>query len=133
MNRRRAITVLDIAALTLASVGAINWALSAANFNVVRRLFGRGTILERAVYGLVGLAGLDLAWLTARIVAGGYQTPSPEPSGVMQRIGKQVQMGAEQAGREVQRAGRGIQQTGQEIQRGTYPQVGPYEQPGMRP
>jgi len=109
MRTRRTLTALDIVALTLATVGAINWGLSgAANVNLVRRLFGRGSILERAVYILVGMAGLDLAWLTARFIIGGYQTPPPQPtptSQMMERMSEQVrrlapsiQPGAQQAG-----------------------------------
>lgn len=117
MNRRRGITVLDIAALTLATIGAINWGLSAANFNLVRRLFGRGTFLERSVYALVGLAGIDLAWLTARFISsGGYQMGMPRRSRIMQQVGEQAQQ-----------IGRSVQQAGKEVQQGSY------QQPGMRP
>lgn len=73
---RRTLTALDIATLVLGTVGALNWGLSgAANYNVVRRIFGRGSLLERAVYILVGLAGLNLAWLTARFLTSGRPTP----------------------------------------------------------
>lgn len=121
MNRRRAMTALDIVALTLATIGAINWGLSAVNFNVVRRIFGRGSLAERAIYGLVGLAGLDLAWLTTRFIVGGYQTPAPSPGRMRQRLGAE----AEQFGREVRRGAEQVsQQVSQEVQRGTYPSSG---------
>lgn len=141
MRRRRALTALDIAALTLATIGAINWGLSgAANFNVVRRIFGRGSILERLVYVVVGLAGLDLAWLTARFITGGYQTPPPvtqyQPSEMMRQFGQQVgetaervQRGAEQA-REM--AQRGVQEAQRGFQEGAQPS--PYQPyPPSRP
>jgi len=102
MRSRRTLTALDIVALTLATIGAINWGLSgAANLNLVRRIFGRGSILERAVYLLVGLAGLDLAWFTARFISGGYQTPPPtmqyQPSETMRQVGQQVGEAAQKA------------------------------------
>ncbi len=113
MRQRRALTFLDLAALTIATIGAINWGFSAANFNLVRRAFGRGSILERLTYAVVGLAGVDLAWLTVRFIAGGYQTPPPqvpESERMMRQVGEQaqrmgqtVQRGAEQAGQEVRR------------------------------
>jgi uncharacterized membrane protein YuzA (DUF378 family) len=127
MNRRRAITILDIAALTVATIGAINWGFSAVNFNLVRRLFGRGSLLERTVYLVVGLAGIDLAWLTARFIAGGYQTPAPSTEELRQRLGMEAQQLGEQVQRGAQQVGHEMQQTGQEVQRGSY------RQPGMRP
>jgi len=113
---------LDIAALTQATVGAINWGLSAVNLNLVRRLFGRGSMLERTTYLVVGLAGLDLAWLTARFIAGGYQTPParmPEAARMAREAGRE----ARQVGQEIQE---GMQRAGEEFQRG-------YQRPEMRP
>lgn len=108
---RRALTALDIVALTLGTIGALNWGLSgAANFNLVRRLFGRGSLLERATYIVVGLAGLNLAWLTARFVMSGGPTPT----------GPVSQRAIEEAERMQQQYGMG-------------PQPGAYQQPGMRP
>ena len=130
---RRALTALDIAALSLVTIGALNWGLSAINFNLVRRLFGRGSVLERTTYALVGLAGLDVAWLTARFLAGGYQTPAPTPSQMRERIARQAQQigesierGTEQAARQAQQIGQPVEQAGEEYRRG-------YQQPGMRP
>ncbi len=141
MRNRRALTALDIAALTLATIGAINWGLSgAANFNLVRRIFGRGSILERLTYVVVGLAGVDLAWLTARFIAGGYQTPPATaqypPSEMARQIGRRageiseaVQRGAEQARETAQR---GYEQAGRGYQQGAQP--GPYQPyPPSRP
>ncbi len=122
MRNRRALTALDIAALTLATIGAINWGLSAANFNVVRRIFGRGSILERLTYVVVGLAGVDLAWLTARFISGGYQTPPPsaqyQPSEMMRRVGQQVGQATEAVRRGAEQARETVEQSTREAQRG---------------
>jgi uncharacterized membrane protein YuzA (DUF378 family) len=58
-------TTIDLIALVLAIVGAINWGLVAiAEFDLVAEIFGEefGTTnaLTRIIYGLVGLAGLYL-------------------------------------------------------------------------
>lgn len=51
--------VVNIIALVLIIIGAINWGLIGAfNFNLVDMLFGVNTILSRIIYGLVGIAGL---------------------------------------------------------------------------
>ena len=62
---------LDIAALALAIVGAINWGLVAvAEFDLVAEIFGmefgETNGLTRVVYGLVGISG---AWLAVRSAA----------------------------------------------------------------
>lgn len=51
---------MDIAALILVIIGALNWGLIALfKFDLVASLFGGQTeILSRVVYGLVGIAGL---------------------------------------------------------------------------
>jgi uncharacterized membrane protein YuzA (DUF378 family) len=57
---------LDLLALVLVIVGALNWGLvGAANFDLVKALFG-ASILSSIVYVLVGVAGVFLA---ARIPA----------------------------------------------------------------
>jgi uncharacterized membrane protein YuzA (DUF378 family) len=124
---RRVIRAWDVLALTLATIGAINWGLSgAANLNLVRRLFGRGSILERAVYIVVGLAGLNLAWFTARYIMGQEQPPlgpvtgrAVEEAERMQRqyAGEGIQQRAQRAGEEIRR---GVEEAGQEIRRGGY-------------
>ena len=63
-------TAIDIVALVLVIVGAINWGLVAiAEFDLVAEIFGEefGTTnaVTRIVYGLVGLAGL---YLLARLL-----------------------------------------------------------------
>lgn len=51
--------VVNIIALILIIIGAINWGLIGAfNFNLVDMLFGVNTVLSRIIYGLVGIAGL---------------------------------------------------------------------------
>ena len=52
---------LNLIALTLTIIGAINWGLIGLfNFNLVSFLFGNMTLLSRIIYSLVGLAGLYL-------------------------------------------------------------------------
>lgn len=52
-------SVLDIIALILVIIGAINWGLvGIADWNLVNLLLGSVVWLERTVYILVGLAGL---------------------------------------------------------------------------
>jgi uncharacterized protein len=60
---------LDVAALVLAIVGALNWGLVAvARFDLVAALFGMDfgetSTITRVVYGLVGISGV---WLAVRI------------------------------------------------------------------
>ncbi len=57
---------LDIAALILVIVGALNWGLVAlAEFDLVAKIFGmdfgQADAASRVVYGLVGLAGVWVA------------------------------------------------------------------------
>ena len=51
---------MDIAALILTTIGAINWGLvGLAKFDLVAWIFGGQTaVLSRIIYCLVGLAGL---------------------------------------------------------------------------
>ncbi|HEY7477451.1 MAG TPA: DUF378 domain-containing protein [Actinomycetota bacterium] len=62
---------LDIVALILAIVGALNWGLIAiAEFDLVATIFGMDfgetSTISRVVYGLVGLSGV---WLAVRFAA----------------------------------------------------------------
>lgn len=51
--------IIDIIALVLIIVGAINWGLIGIfNFNLVETIFGGFSILSRLIYTLVGIAGL---------------------------------------------------------------------------
>jgi uncharacterized membrane protein YuzA (DUF378 family) len=53
---------LDLAALVLVLVGALNWGLWAAfKFDLVAALLGDYSMLARVVYGLVGIAAIVLA------------------------------------------------------------------------
>lgn len=50
---------MDRLSLILIIIGAINWGLIALfNFDLVAAIFGDYTVLNRIIYGLVGLAGL---------------------------------------------------------------------------
>lgn len=56
---------MDIAALVLALVGALNWGLYAAfKFDLAAAILGEYSMLARVIYGLVGLSAIAL---TARI------------------------------------------------------------------
>jgi uncharacterized membrane protein YuzA (DUF378 family) len=62
---------LDIAALILVIVGALNWGLVAiGEFDLVAKIFGmefgETSAMTRVVYGLVGLSGI---WVAARFAA----------------------------------------------------------------
>ena len=62
---------LELLALVLVVVGAVNWGLvGIAQFDLVATLFGgQSAPVSRIVYCLVGLAGLALPFLRTR---GGY-------------------------------------------------------------
>ncbi len=50
---------LDVLALTLIIIGAINWGLIGFfNLDVVSLLFGTLSVISRIVYAVVGIAGL---------------------------------------------------------------------------
>lgn len=50
---------VQIIALILTIIGAINWGLIALfNFDLVASLFGDRTLVSLLIYGLVGIAGL---------------------------------------------------------------------------
>ena len=51
--------VIDLIALILVIVGAINWGLIGLfGFNLVDTLFGVASALSRIIYTLVGIAGI---------------------------------------------------------------------------
>jgi uncharacterized protein len=67
---------LDILAMALAAVGAINWGLVGLfEFDLVATLagvqFGETNLASRVVYGLVGLSGLYLLFQLPRALARG--------------------------------------------------------------
>ncbi len=50
---------LDVLALTLIIIGAINWGLIGFfNLDVVSLLFGTLSVISRIIYAVVGIAGL---------------------------------------------------------------------------
>lgn len=52
---------LNVLALTIAIIGAVNWGLIGAfQWNLVETLLGTGTWFTRIIYILVGLSGLYL-------------------------------------------------------------------------
>jgi uncharacterized protein len=60
---------VDIVALLLIVVGALNWGLVGLfGFNLVAFVLGQVAILERIVYVLVGLAGLYAAVRSPHLV-----------------------------------------------------------------
>ena len=63
-------------ALTLVIVGALNWLLVGVfRFDLVASIFGNMSILARAVYALVGLAGLYCLSLLFRPVGNATRVP----------------------------------------------------------
>lgn len=60
--------VVNIIALLLVIIGAINWGLIGLfEFNLVDFLFGIGTALSRIIYVLVGISGLWCIALFSKI------------------------------------------------------------------
>ena len=75
---------LDIAALILVIVGALNWGLVAlGEFDLVAKIFGlefgETNAVMRVVYGLVGLSGI---WVAARLgtILGRSREAQPLPA-----------------------------------------------------
>jgi uncharacterized membrane protein YuzA (DUF378 family) len=57
------VNAFDWTAVALLVVGGINWGMIAAfNVDIVSYVFGEMTILTRAVYALVGLSALYIAF-----------------------------------------------------------------------
>lgn len=55
----------DLVAISLLVVGGVNWGMIGAfDFNLVSYIFGNMTVITRAVYVLVGLSGLYIAFST---------------------------------------------------------------------
>lgn len=55
----------DLVAISLLVVGGVNWGLIGAfDFNLVSYVFGNMTFVTRAVYVLVGLSGVYIAFST---------------------------------------------------------------------
>ena len=59
---------LDIIALVLVIIGAVNWGLIGIfNFDLVATLFGAMSLISRIVYILVGIAGLWSIRMIAKV------------------------------------------------------------------
>lgn len=53
---------LDMLALVLVIIGAINWGLVGFfKFDLVAAIFGSMTVIDRIIYAVVGLAGIYIA------------------------------------------------------------------------
>ncbi len=60
--------ILNVLALTIAIIGAVNWGLIGAfDFNLVDMLFGAGSMFSKFIYVLVGISGLYLILLYSRV------------------------------------------------------------------
>ena len=66
---------LNVIALTLTIIGAINWGLIGFfNFNLVSFLFGQTGWISRIIYAIVGLCGIYLVSAYGRITDMGHQS-----------------------------------------------------------
>ena len=60
--------ILNVLALTIAIIGAVNWGLIGAfDFNLADMLFGAGSMFSKFIYVLVGISGLYLILLYPRV------------------------------------------------------------------
>ena len=70
---------LNVLALTIAIIGAVNWGLIGAfQWNLVETLFGTGTWFTRIIYILVGLSGLYLIVLYPNAVSYTHLCEEPQ-------------------------------------------------------
>jgi uncharacterized protein len=61
----RKLNLFDWIFLSIVIVGAINWGLvGLINFDIIATIFGKMTWISRVIYGLVGLAGIYVIFLT---------------------------------------------------------------------
>lgn len=69
---------LDWLALILVVIGGINWGLIGLfNFDLVSAIFGSMTLITRAVFTLVGVAAIYVAFMPAMMESGDYMTGRP--------------------------------------------------------
>jgi len=62
------LNVLDLIALILVVIGAVNWGLvGIANIDLVAVILGAIPILQQLTYIVVGIAGLYVAYLTYKL------------------------------------------------------------------
>ncbi len=54
--------VLHTVAFILVIIGALNWGLSAFDFNVIDKVFGLGSAIAKVIYVLVGLSAVYLVF-----------------------------------------------------------------------
>lgn len=54
--------LFDKVAFWLVVIGAVNWGLAAFDFNLVNMLVGSWPVVEKAVYVLVAISGVYLAF-----------------------------------------------------------------------
>jgi len=60
--------VLDLTALIIVIIGAINWGLvGIAQIDLVALILGTIPVLQQIVYIIVGIAGLYVAYLTYKL------------------------------------------------------------------
>ena len=62
------LSVIDLIALVLVLVGALNWGLvGMANFDLVAMIFGEMSMLSRIVYSLVGISAIYVAVIAMKL------------------------------------------------------------------
>lgn len=67
IDMARHMTWIDVSALALVVIGAINWGLVGFfDYDLVAALLGASSTGSRVVYGLVGIAGLYTIWTTVK-------------------------------------------------------------------
>ena len=68
IHRESSLTALTWVAIILSAIGAFNWGLVGLfGFNLVAAIFGATSALTRIIYVLVGLAGIYLVAVAARL------------------------------------------------------------------
>ena len=70
VSHKTAMNALDWIALTLVSIGGLNWGLvGLINYDVVAALFGVQTPVSRVIYVVIGLAALYSIYTTSKLAA----------------------------------------------------------------
>lgn len=70
VSHKTRINALDWIALTLVSIGGLNWGLvGLINYDVVAALFGTQTPVSRVIYVIIGLAALYSIYTTSKLAA----------------------------------------------------------------
>lgn len=55
-------TILLTVAITLVIVGALNWGLTALNYNLVEMVAGKDSSFSKIIYFLVAISGLTITY-----------------------------------------------------------------------